>query len=104
MTVRTSDGTTIKLDALFAAPTMTPNDAFLTSLNLDRTTTPHGGSLLKVDQVGKTSHPRIWAAGNVIAPMATVPVALGAGTLSTGAVNSELVTEDFALAEETTHA
>ncbi|QJA00236.1 NAD(P)/FAD-dependent oxidoreductase [Leifsonia sp. PS1209] len=94
--VRTADGTLTPLDALFTAGAPRPHDTFLTGLVLARTDLPAGlGSFLTVDQAGATSHPRIWAAGNVINPMATVPMAVGAGALAGGAVNGALVEEDF---------
>jgi len=53
---------------------------------------------LKVDETGKTSHNRIWAVGNVVNPMANVPMAIGAGAFTGGAVNGMLVEDDFARA------
>lgn len=94
--VRTADGTVTAVDAIFTAGRPRPHDAFLAGLALARTEFPAGlGSFLTVDQAGATSHPRIWAAGNVINPMATVPMAVGAGALTGGAVNGALVEEDF---------
>ena len=97
--VRTADGQVTALDALFTAGVPRPNDGFLAGLELPRTEFPMGlGSFLTVDQAGKTGHPRIWAAGNVVNPMATVPMAVGAGALTGGAVNGALMEEDFDLA------
>lgn len=95
--VRTSSGSLHPIDAIFTASAPEPLDGFLADLDLDRTDTPFG-SFLTVDPMGRTSHPRIWAAGNVVAPMATVPVAMGAGAMAGGGVNFALVEEDFALA------
>ena len=92
--VRTADGHVVAVDALFSASVPRPHDDFLVGLALDRVDTPVG-SFLAVDAVGRTSSPRIWAAGNVVNPAATVPVSAGAGNSVGGAVNMALVAEDF---------
>jgi thioredoxin reductase len=53
------------------------------------------GSFLTVDQTGRTSHPRIWAVGNVSNPMGNVPLAIGAGATAGAMANAELVAEEF---------
>ena len=93
--VRLADGREIALDALFTAPTARPNDGLVADLGLERAESPMG-SFLAVDPTGQTSHPRIWAIGNVANPGANVPISIGAGALTGGAVNLALVTEDFA--------
>lgn len=95
--VRTSSGSVHQIDAVFTVSGLEALDGFLADLDLDRTETPFG-SFLTVDPMGRTSHPRIWAVGNVAAPMATVPVAMGAGAMAGGGVNFALVEEDFTLA------
>src|SRR5690606_34698179 len=76
--ISTADGAEFELDALFTAATLRPHDEFLTSLNLKRAENPMG-SFIEVDVTGKTSHPRIWAAGNVVNPGANVVQAMAAG-------------------------
>ena len=95
--VRTADGEEFPVDAVFANSKMVPRDGFAAGLGLDRAETPFG-SFLAVDPMGRTSHPRIWAVGNVVAPAASVPMVMGAGTAAGAAVNMSLVEEDFALA------
>ncbi|MFN3601919.1 MAG: FAD-dependent oxidoreductase [Dietzia sp.] len=92
--VRLADGREIALDAIFAAPVARPHDQFLDGLTLERATNPMG-TALAVDQFGATTHPRIWAAGNVANPGATVPVSMAAGSMAGGMVNMMLVNEDF---------
>ncbi|WP_207473279.1 NAD(P)/FAD-dependent oxidoreductase [Tessaracoccus sp. SD287] len=92
--VRTADGQVVAVDALFSASVPRPHDDFLADLALDRVDTPVG-RFLAVDAMGRTSSPRIWAAGNVVNPAATVPVSAGAGNSVGGAVNMALVNEDF---------
>ncbi|OIJ28765.1 SAM-dependent methyltransferase [Nocardioides luteus] len=92
--VRTADGSTTEVGALFTAGTLRPHDDFLTHLGLERTDTPVG-SFLAVDATGKTSSDRIWAVGNVSNPMANVPISMSAGTMAGIVVNMTLVTDDF---------
>ncbi len=93
-TVRVEGGTEIVLDAIFTAATLRPHDDFLAPLGLARTDGPMG-SFLSVDVAGRTSNDRIWAIGNVVNPGANVPMAIGSGAMTGGAVNAALVTEDF---------
>lgn len=95
--VRTSTGAEFPVDAIFTAGTMVPHDGFLDALRLDRADGPMG-SFLAIDPTGRTSHPRIWAAGNVVNPAATVPVSMGAGIMAGAAANGALVQEDFDIA------
>lgn len=90
-----------QVDAIFTAPNLSPNDQCLTELHLTRD--PENGYLV-VDHTGRTSNPRVWAAGNVVSPYANVPMSMGAGSLAGGAVNGWLTEEDFeeALADRST--
>ena len=97
--LRTADGRTTEVEAVFTAGVQRPHDGFLAALGLQRTEPPFGlGSFLDVDPTGRTSHPRIWAVGNVVNPMANVPLAIGSGALAGTAVNGALVEEEFDLA------
>lgn len=97
--VRTADGAVTAVDAIFTGGTPRPHDAFLAGLRLDRAESPFGqGSFLRVDPAGRTSHPRVWAVGNIVNPNANVPMSIGSGALTGGAVNGALVDEDFAVA------
>ncbi|MEH6780099.1 MAG: bifunctional NAD(P)/FAD-dependent oxidoreductase/class I SAM-dependent methyltransferase [Rhodoglobus sp.] len=96
--VRTVDGEHWALDAILTAGAPHPHDAFLEHLDLERADVV-GSSFLAVDAAGKTSHDRIWAVGNVVNPMLTVPMSIGAGAMTGAAVNGALVGEDFDIAE-----
>ena len=97
--IRTVDGRVTALDAIFTAGAPRPHDGFLAGLELARTELPAGlGSFLAVDATGRTSHDRVWAAGNVVNPMANVPMSIGAGAFAGPAVNGRLVEEEFDLA------
>lgn len=91
-------GATVPFDAIFTAGTPEPHDDFLASLDLEREATPMGLAL-KVDQLGATSNPRIFAVGNINAFHANVPLAMGLGSFAGAGANAALVTEDFDLAE-----
>lgn len=98
--VRTEDGKVTEIDAIFTAGVPRPHDEFLAGLDLKREDLPSGQrSFIAVDETGKTSHDRIWAVGNVVDPSANVPTSIGTGSLAGGAVNSDLVDEDFDLAQ-----
>lgn len=91
--VRVNDDRVIAVGALFTAATLRPLDGFLAHLELERSETP-AGSFLAVDAAGRTSARRIYAAGNVVAPMANVPVSMGAGSMVGASVNAALVEQD----------
>jgi len=85
-------GTSHPVDAVFVAPAPEVAVEFLSGLDLARADLP--GAPLAVDALGTTSHPRIWAAGNVTAPFGNVPLSMGAGSMAGAAVNAALVAED----------
>jgi thioredoxin reductase/2-polyprenyl-3-methyl-5-hydroxy-6-metoxy-1,4-benzoquinol methylase len=91
--VITDAGERVPLDALFVGAPLVPHDHMLASLDLDRADNPVG-SFLAVDATGKTSHPRIWAAGNVVTPQANVPMSMAAGSMAGAAINGALAHED----------
>ena len=49
---------------------------------------------IAVDPMGRTGHPRVWAAGNVVPPMTNVPLSMGAGPMADAAANAALTAED----------
>lgn len=96
LTVVTDDGAETGVDAIFTGGVPVLDLAFADGLDLQRAETP--GAPLVVDMTGKTSHPRIFAAGNVTAPFANVPVSMGSGSMAGAGANATLTEEDFALA------
>ncbi|MGO1181637.1 MAG: NAD(P)/FAD-dependent oxidoreductase [Micrococcaceae bacterium] len=100
LTVHLREGAHHEVDALFLAPDTRPRDGYLEGLDLARVETPFG-AVIDVDPQGRTSHPRIWAAGNIVAPAANVAMSLATGTLAGAMANMALVDEDFDLAEAT---
>lgn len=79
------------VDALFTGGEPRLDDALVDSLGLERSTEP--GAALVVDAMGAAA-PRVWAAGNVVAPFASIPLAMASGTMAGAAVNAALVAED----------
>ncbi|GED99228.1 oxidoreductase [Gordonia crocea] len=96
--VRLADGSVVGIDAVFASPAPRPNDAFLEGLHLDRADNPMG-NFLTVDGFGQTSHPLIWAVGNIVNPALTVPMSIGAAAMTGGMVNMSLITREFDAAQ-----
>lgn len=92
--VRLADDTQVPLDAVFIASTLLPHDEFLAGLELERAETPMG-SFIATDPTGTTSHPRIWAIGNVANPAANVPMSISAGSMTGCVVDMALITEEF---------
>lgn len=99
--VRTSEGE-MPLDALFVTPVSRPNDQLVAHLGLERAENPMG-SFVKVDAMGTTSHPRIWAVGNVTNPGMNVAMTIGAAATVGAMVNAALVEQDFTQALTHSH-
>ncbi len=90
--VSTADGGDHAIDALFTAPTPRLLLDFAAGLGLALSNQPGGG--LAVDLRGATSHPRIFAAGNVVTPFGNVPLSMGQGSMAGAGANAALVAED----------
>lgn len=101
--VRTKGGTVHDVDAIFTMGSLIPHDGFLADLSLARVGKV-AGSFVSVDPTGRTSHPRVWAVGNVANPLATVPVAAAGGNAAGGAINGALTEDDFVAAVAAAHA
>ncbi|MDT3345764.1 NAD(P)/FAD-dependent oxidoreductase [Microbacterium aquilitoris] len=92
----TADGAAHAIDALFTAPTPRLHLDYAASLDLAVSTEPGEG--LRVDMRGATSHPRVFAAGNVVSPFGNVPLSMGQGSMAGAGLNAALVMEDAASA------
>lgn len=93
---RDAEGIEHDIDAVFVAATPVIDLDFAQPLGLARADQP--GSPVAVDMLGATSHPRVWAAGNVVAPQGNVPVAMATGSTAGAGANAALAAEDAALA------
>ena len=100
--VHTADGGAHPVDALFTMAQPRTHHGFLDHLGLARNDTPFG-DYLAVDPMGKSSDDRVWAAGNVVNPMANVPVSIAAGTMAGAAINGALTAADFDAAARAPH-
>ncbi|MDQ0895074.1 NAD(P)/FAD-dependent oxidoreductase [Agromyces ramosus] len=97
--IRLADGSEVPLDSIFLGPRFAPNDALLVGLGAEAGEGfGPGGDWVGVDPTGRTSVPGLWAAGNVVSPGASVPVAAGAGNLAGAAINADLIDEEIRLA------
>jgi thioredoxin reductase len=83
-------GRTVPRTALFAQPTFVPADALLRDLGCE--VTEQGW--VRADHTGRTSVPGVWAAGNVVDPMAQLITAAGAASVAAGMINHDLVMAD----------
>lgn len=99
---RTADGL-VELDALFVAPQPQLHEDALSHLGLEHADGPMGNALA-LDPMGRTSHPWIWAAGNVTNPGLNVPMSISSGVLAAGAVNMALIGAEFDAASGTPEA
>jgi thioredoxin reductase len=89
--VALADGHIIPRAALFIRPNMRPRLSGLVEklgCELDDL------GFLRVDSVGLTTAPGVWAAGNVANPRAQVITAAGEGSAAAIAINADLVQED----------
>ncbi|MBM7831597.1 thioredoxin reductase [Agromyces cerinus] len=93
--IRLADDSTTDLDAIFLGPRPVPNDALLTGLGATTAPAFGDGDWVGVDPTGRTSVPGLWAAGNVVNPGASVPIAAGAGNFAGAAINADLIEEEI---------
>ncbi|OOC03766.1 NAD(P)/FAD-dependent oxidoreductase [Amycolatopsis azurea] len=88
--VRLVDGDVVERDVVFVGPKFVPHDELLAQLGCARTET---GSIA-VDAQGRTTVDGVWAAGNVVDPMAQLIIAAGDAYRMASALNFDLVLED----------
>ncbi|WP_414939822.1 NAD(P)/FAD-dependent oxidoreductase [Amycolatopsis sp. cmx-11-51] len=88
--VRLVDGELVERDVVFVGPKFVPHDRLLAQLGCARA---EDGSIT-VDAQGRTSVDGVWAAGNVVDPMAQLVVAAGDAYRMASALNFDLVLED----------
>jgi thioredoxin reductase len=96
--VEMTDGTTVTCEAAFVAPRPQPNDRLLRALGCEVDAT---SGLVIADAFGQTSVAGVWAAGNVVTPVAQVITAAGAGSASAMAINGWLLQLDLDAATAT---
>jgi thioredoxin reductase len=85
------DGRTVERAALFIRPAMRPClDGLLAHLDCE---TDELG-FIRVDAVGRTTAPGVWAAGNAANPRAQVITAAGEGSAAAISISADLVDED----------
>ncbi len=93
--VELADGRIVARTAVFVRPGLVPHaDGLFASLGCEM----NAAGFPIVDPTGRTSHPKVWAAGNASDPRAQVITAAGAGSAAAIAINADLVQDDVELA------
>ena len=96
--VRMVDGRVVARQALAISTTLEARQDLLSDLGLATTEFKFGevvaGHLLPADATGLTATPGVWAAGNVVAPMAQVITSAAAGSGVGAAIHLDLISED----------
>ncbi|PZF97257.1 NAD(P)/FAD-dependent oxidoreductase [Micromonospora deserti] len=83
-------GSVVAPAAIFVRPRFVPSNGLLTGLGCQ----VDDNGWVVIDQMGRTSVPGIWAAGNAADPRAQVITAAGAGSAAAIAMHADLVDED----------
>lgn len=96
--IRLADGTDAPADAIFVGPDPVPNDATLRALGAETAAHPSGRDFVVVDELGRTSVPGLWAAGNITDPRSSVPFAMAAGNMAGAAINADLIEDEVRVA------
>jgi thioredoxin reductase len=98
--VRLASGELVARDALVVASTLRVRAGWLAPLGLTPAPLERNGIVfgdhLPTGPTGLTSVPGVYAAGNVVDPMAQVIVAAGAGLTAGAMINADLIEEDAA--------
>jgi len=94
--VRLADDRVVAVEAVVVAPRMVARSEVLASLGAETREHPMGnGVQVVVDEMGQTTVPGVYAAGNVVDISAQVMGAAGAGTRVGAAVNIDLIMSDL---------
>lgn len=108
--VRLSTGETLSAQALVVAPRADASSAVLDAFGLQAVPHPMGpqmGTMYAVETRGRTSVSGLWAAGNVVDLVATVPKSVADGYFTGAMINADLITQDataaVAVATDQTH-
>ncbi|MFC4132715.1 NAD(P)/FAD-dependent oxidoreductase [Hamadaea flava] len=91
--VELRSGRIVERSALFVAPRFVPIDGLLRDLGC-----AVENGLVQVDSFGRTRVAGVWAAGNVVLPMASVVMAAAAGAAAAMVINGDLVEEEVGVA------
>jgi len=103
--VSLGDGRVIPADAVVVGPRMIARSGVLSALGLDAVEHPMGmGTQIPCDELGATTVPGVWVAGNVADIRGQVVHAAAAGTWAGAAINADLIADDTRMAVEAMHA
>lgn len=96
--ILTEDGGMTTVDAIFTGSTLAARDTYLPEI-LRRSES----GFLELDGDGRTSHEKMWAAGNAASPYGNVPMSMGNGSAVGGAVSLALIEMDTAVVMQQIH-
>jgi thioredoxin reductase len=82
-----ADGDELPRAGLLVKAVLEPRSALLDDLGLERTE----AGTVAVDAWGRTSAPRVWAAGDVAEPAPSVATAIAGGSRAAGGITHELL-------------
>lgn len=89
-----ADGRLVEVDAAVVTTRMVARTGPFAGIGV--TTTPHpGGEFVEADDVGRTTVPGVWAAGNVCDLSAQVSGAAAQGARAAQAIIADLMTDDL---------
>ncbi|MGH3763864.1 MAG: NAD(P)/FAD-dependent oxidoreductase [Pseudonocardiaceae bacterium] len=91
LSVELAAGQVVPRAAVFIGPRFVPHDELLTGLGCQ----VDDSGWVATDATGRTSVPRVWAAGNVVDSPAQAITAAGAGSVAAIAINHYLLAEDI---------
>lgn len=88
--VELAGGVVVPRSVVFTAPTFVPSDSLLADLGC----AVNEQGWTRTDATGRTTVDGVWAAGNVVDPMAQLITAASAGSVAAAAINMDLVEAD----------
>ena len=98
--IQFEDGSVLLRSALFVRPTVSPQMDFSVVLGCEHTE----AGFIKADELGRTSVPGVFAAGDLVTPFQQVIRAAATGATAAAGINHSLAAEDFAMASRDVHA
>lgn len=98
--IRFEDGAVLLRSALFVRPAVSPQMDFSVVLGCEHTE----AGFVKADELGRTSVPGVFAAGDIVTPFQQVIRAAATGATAAAGINHSLAAEDFAKASGEVYA
>ncbi|MDJ0396669.1 FAD-dependent oxidoreductase, partial [Rhodococcus sp. G-MC3] len=93
--VRLRDGRVVEVDTVAVSTKMIARTDLFTGIGIEPTSHPSGGAFIETDEVGQTTVPGVWAAGNASDISAQVSGAAAEGARAAQHINANLVMDDL---------